>query len=212
MLIRTLILCLSLLFGLAACLPTRHPLGIDDADWQAMSSDQRLEAQEKQAEFEHAERVRKAEQTAAPAADATRQPVQPEARRPAANYGERVQCVLSQPKVLVAGKWRPVEATVLDVTRGQVMEFSLAEPAGQKGRIHLLGFARFDGQILTLCPGAEANRHEGCVRVLGTFEDFRRGIDQSIEAAGFLRSKLHCHLGPGAGMPAQLISAKSIEK
>ena len=215
---RTLILPLSLLFVLAGCLPTRHPLGINDEDWQVMSLEQRLEAQEKQAELEHADRVRKAEQKAAPEAEATRQPLQPlqaETRRaPAApvRYGERLQCVLSQAKVRIADKWRPVESTVLDVSRGQVTEFTLAEPAGQKGRLPLNGFARFDGQILTICPSADENRREGCTRVLGTFEDFRRGIDQSIEAAGFLRSKLHCHLGPGTGMPAQLVSARPVEK
>jgi|APIni6443716594_1056825.scaffolds.fasta_scaffold102716_2 hypothetical protein len=210
-----LILPMSLLFFLAGCLPTRHPLGISDEDWQVMSLDQRLQAQEKQAEFEHADRVRKAEQKAAPESEAVRQPVQPEARRaPAApvRYGERLQCVLSQAKVRIADKWRPVESTVLDVSRGQVAEFTLVEPSGQKGRLSLMGFARFDGQILTLCPSADENRREGCARVLGTFEDFRRGIDQSVEANGFLRSRLHCHLGPGAGMPPQLISAKSGEK
>jgi hypothetical protein len=218
MTLRHFILPVSLACVLAACLPTRHPLGISDEDWQVMSLDQRLRAQEKQAEFEHADRVRKAEQKAAPEAEAARQPVQPvqaEVRRAPggpARYGERLQCVLTQARVLIADKWRPVESTVLDVSRGQVTEFTLAEPASQKGRLPLMGFARFDGQILTLCPSADENRREGCVRVLGTFEDFRRGIDQSVEAAGFLRSKLHCHLGPGAGMPAQLVSAKSGDK
>jgi hypothetical protein len=220
MLMRAFLPSLSLLFLLAGCLPTRHPLGISDEDWQVMSLEQHLKAQEKQAELEHADRVRKAEQKAAPEAEATRQPVQADARRAPlssspsspARYGERLQCVLSQAKVRIADKWRPVESTVLDVSRGQVTEFTLAEPAGQKGRLPLIGFARFDGQILTICPSADESRREGCVRILGTFEDFRRGIDQSIEAAGFLRSKLHCHLGPGAGMPAQLISAKSGDK
>ena len=44
-----------------------------------------------------------------------------------------------------------------------------------------------------------------CLRLLGTFEDYRRGIEQTVAAPDFLRGHLRCTLAPGEGMPPRLI-------
>lgn len=193
---------LACLFALAACAP-RYPLDIPEAQWQGMTTEQRLHAQEKQAELDSAAERRRAAEARAREAEAARKQAELDTRRREARYGERVQCVLSEAEAHLGGRWRSVEPVALDLVRGVELAFDLAERGGDGLRYRTTAHADFDGQTLRICreAGADHRDGQGCARLLGTFNDYRRGLDQGVEAARFLRGRMRCDLVPGPGMP-----------
>jgi hypothetical protein len=195
-LISTLIL---VIVGLSACGP-HYPLGIAEEQWLNMNTEQRLQAQEKQAELNKAKAERQAAEARAREAEATRQRIELETRRREARYGERVQCVLSKAEVKLGGKWRDIEPVAVDLVQGMELAFNLTE-LGKSYRTQ--GYAQFDGQSVDLCRDAGGDRRNSnyCASVLGTTADFQRGINQHIDSPNFLRGHLHCDLMPAQGMP-----------
>lgn len=189
---------------LSAC-GTYHPLDIPDEQWQVMNTDQRLQAQHKQAELDQIAAERQVAEARAREAEAAQKAAQLEIRRQQARYGERLQCVISASEARLGGKWRGTESVALDVVQGLEAEFTIAEPANKTWRYRTSGYAYFDGQTLALCRNSAQQAGNLCARVLGTFEDFRRGVNQPVEVPGFLRGHLHCNLAPGSGMPQRLI-------
>jgi hypothetical protein len=201
-----LLLSLALLaiggFGCATDGASRRPLGIPEQDWSALTPEQRLQAHFKQVEVNQAERKQKQ-------AEATKVEAEPRKTEPRDNapfgvaYGERVQCLASPLSVHHGGKWHKAEPLVIDVAGAQVAEVSLtaAEPAG-KEIPRRIAHASFTGKLFSLCPSGDAPTKAACVQLLGTFEDYRRGISQTVDKPNFVRGKLRCTLGPGDGMPA----------
>lgn len=189
-------------FVLVGCTAS-HPLGIPDTQWQDMNTEQRLQAQQKQAELDRAAEQQRAADARAREAEAIRQTAELEARRRDARYGERVQCVFSDAEAHLGGKWRNVEPVAMDLVQGMEVAFNLVEPSGHTMRYRTVAYARFDGQTLSLCRDAGNDRRNpsACVRVLGTFADYRRGIDQRIDSERYLRGRLRCDLAPAQGAP-----------
>lgn len=191
-----------LLFALAGCAAS-YPLGIPESQWQTMSTEQRFQAQQKQAELDRAAAEQRAADARAREAEAVRQTAELDARRRDAKYGDRVQCVFSDAEAHLGGKWRSIEPVALDLVRGMEVALNLTEPSSHRVSYRTPAYARFDGQTLSLCRDADNDRRNqsACVRVLGTFADYRRGIDHHIDSANFLRGRLHCDLAPAQGMP-----------
>lgn len=200
------LLLVTMIVAMTSCAP-RYPLGIPEAEWHAMTAEQRLQAHEKQAELQQAAAERRAAEARAREEEAARQQAELIALRRQARYGERLQCVLEPVEARLFRSWRQVEPVALDVVVGAEQPFSLREPADRSTRRSSTGYATFDGQVLTICRDSQSNnpslRH--CLRLLGTFEDFRRGISQTVEAPDFLRGRLRCNLAPGEGMPPRMI-------
>ena len=84
-----------------------------------------------------------------------------------------------------------------DLVAGYEQPLQLQEVDRRGVRYSNRAFARFDGQQLTLCQQPQGKAYTGrCVRELGTFADYRRGIQREVEADQFLRGRLRCSLVP----------------
>lgn len=186
------LLCCAVLTGCSS-----YPLGMAEAEWLRLTPEQQLQAREKQLEHDRlAEQRRKAEADARQL-EAQRQTAELQARRQDARYGERLQCVLQPAQAWLNRQWRPVEPLALDLVAGYEQALVLQEADRRTVRYSGRAFARFDGQQLTLCQQPQVQRHPGrCVRELGTFADYRRGIHREVEADQFLRGRLRCSLVP----------------
>lgn len=196
---------LALLF-LAGCGP-HYPLDIPEGEWMEMSSRERQRAREKQAELEKAREKRRAAEAEARAAESLKWLKRREASRDKARYGDRVQCVLSGAKAYVWGEWRSIEPVALDIVRGMVLDFDIQEAGEGAFGFQEKAFAGFDGQTLGLCPEKDMVQRNSpsCARVLGTFEEYARGIKKRIGAEEFIKGQIRCDLAPGKGMPERLI-------
>ena len=209
------VLCFLLLFLvliLSACAP-RHPLNIDDKDWQALSPQQRLQALEQQAQLDLAREQRRsaeAQQHEAQArqreAEAARQQAELEKLRCQARYGDRVHCVLEHAERYRSRRWEPIEPLAFDLIRHIELTAAMIEQRQSHQRIQGTVYAVFDGQTVSLCDrqSADSGRRQ-CLKLVGVFEDYRRGIRQQLVAPDFLRGELRCSLAPAEGMPLQLM-------
>lgn len=200
-----ILLFLPLLF-LVGC-GTHYPLDIPEGEWMEMSSRERQRAREKEAELEKAREKRRAAEAEARAAESLKWLKRREATREKARYGDRVQCVLSGAKAYVWGEWRSIEPVALDIVRGMVLDFDIQEAEEGDFGFQEKGFAGFDGQTLSLCPEKDMVQRNSpsCARLLGTFEEYARGIKKRIGVDEFIKGKIRCDLAPGKGMPERLI-------
>lgn len=180
---------------LVAC--ASHPLGIGDEEWQQLTPAQRLHARETQFEHDRAAEQRRAAEAVAREAEARQQATELETRRWEARYGERVQCVLQPAEAWLNRKWREIEPMAFDLVSGSEQVLPLREGGGRYVRYNSRAYARFDGQQLTLCQYAAHESNRGrCLRLLGTFADYRHGIHRQVAAEHFLRGRLRCGLVP----------------
>ncbi|ADU66401.1 hypothetical protein Selin_1671 [Desulfurispirillum indicum S5] len=198
---------------LSAC-GTKLPLGMDEAEWNTLSSQQRLDARAKQAELDQAREQRRtaeaqqqAAQTRLRELEAARQLAELEKFRCEARYGDRVQCVLHEAQIYRSRQWQSVQPIALDVVRGTEVEAAVHQQSERSLRTIDSVFGTFDGQTFTICrdSGSRSLSQHNCIRLVGTFEDFRRGINRPVEAPEFLRGKLRCSLAPAEGMPSEII-------
>lgn len=190
---------LCLLFAslllLTAC-ATRHPLGMDEAQWQALSAEQRLAAQVQQAELERAAQERRAAEARAREAEAQRRQAELDERRRTAVYGERVQCIVDPAEAYLGGKWRSIEALAVDLVQGTPVDVTLHSNDHRSLRYRASAQARFDGLTVSLCQGtgSAGSAASHCAGVSGTQADYRRGLTRRIDAKRFLRGQLRCDL------------------
>lgn len=140
------------IFVLSGCAAS-HPLGIPDTQWHAMNTEQRLQAQKKQAELDRAVEEQLAAEAHAREAEAVRQSAELEARRRDARYGERVQCTFSDAEAHIGGKWRNVEPVAMDLVPGMEVVLNLIEQSSRTFRYRSKAYASFDGQTLSMLPG-----------------------------------------------------------
>lgn len=185
---------------------SRHPLGIPDEQWQAMTAEQQIQARQQQAELDRARAEQRAEEARARAAKAEAQKAELERRRQDARYGERVQCVLSDGEVKLRREWDRIHPVALDLVRGYEEEFSMEAASDRMRGFTAEGYALFDGQTVYLCrmPYEDTYRQDDCVRVSATMREFQRGVVQSVNAPDFLRGRIRCDLPP-EGEPGRII-------
>ncbi|EHQ53586.1 hypothetical protein ECTPHS_13018 [Ectothiorhodospira sp. PHS-1] len=197
---RTILVVLALVVFTAGC-ATRYPLGIPEEQWVSLSLEEQIRAREAQAALDQAQAERRAAEARAREAQAAREQAELEMRRREARYGERVQCVLTSAEGRLGGRWRPLEPLAVDLVQGMEMPFQLMTTA-DGGRYRGQGHAYFDGTTVSLCSvRGQHDRDPGaCARLLGTFEDYRRGLRSEVSSERFIRGQLRCHLGPGAGV------------
>lgn len=196
--VTALVLSLSLLL-ITACGPY-HPLGIDDAQWQNLSAEQRLAAQLQQAELDRAREARRAAEAHAREAEAQRHRAELETRRREAAYGDRVQCILDEAEARLGGQWRSIEPVAMDLVRDFAIDLSLTSLSQRNLRHRSNAHAHFDGLTVSICegPSRSAPLRSHCAQLRGTHADYHRGLSATIEAERFLRGQLRCDLVPAA--------------
>ena len=201
---------LFLLIGAALVLTgcaASHPLAIPDDEWAAMTPEQRTRAYEKQAELDRAAQARRAQEAEARREAEQRRREAIEERRRNARYGDILQCVLKKARVRFWDDWERIEPVAFTVVRGQVMPVVLNEE-GSGMRMRGKAWVGFDrnGQVLAVCRNKfEPEELRGCARVVGTFEMFRKGVQERIEVRDFLKGALRCDFAPTGDMPPRLI-------
>ena len=196
---------LMVVIGLAGCIAT-NPLAIPDDEWQLMTAEQRLQARIKQAELDDARAQARAEAAAAQQQADAQAAAQLKQQQADARYGDRLQCVLSEAQARLNRKWRDLEPLALDLLKDQPVQLTLSEASDSWRRYSTTAEARFDGQTLSLCPTSAITRinpHD-CLLVLGTFEDYRQGIERAAAQSDFVRGHLRCALAPTADMPQRI--------
>ena len=201
---------LILTFALLAGCGSRYPLDIPEAQWEAMTPQEQLEARQEQAKLDRAAEERRTTEARAREAQAKKWLKDLEASREDARYGERLQCVLSPAQAYIGRSWREIEPLALDVVKGMVLKLDLKEADDGVFRYSTEAYAGFDGQTLSICPEEDyvQKNDPKCARVLATFEQYRKGVETTIKASDFLRGKIVCDLVPGEGMPKRLILEK----
>ncbi|HKJ76121.1 MAG TPA: hypothetical protein VKA64_02870, partial [Gammaproteobacteria bacterium] len=176
-------------------------------EWTAMTPEQRTRAYEKQAELDRAAQARRAQEAEARREAERRRREAIEERRRNAGYGDILQCVLKKARVRFWDDWERIEPVAFSVVRGQVMPVALREEGDgvRRSGKAWVGFDR-NGQVLAVCRNKfEPDELRGCARVVGTFEMFRQGVQERIEARDFLKGTLRCDFAPTEDMPPRII-------
>lgn len=190
-LFKTFLLSLLVVFLLTAC--ASYPLDMSEDQWLALTPEQQYDAQLKQAELDRQREARRLAEQQKREQALRDQQAQLELARENAKYGERLQCVLQDSELYVSKKWRAGDPIALDLLVNQP-----AQPLKQStvdGRNGFTHYARFDGQILSLCRN-ENSRRQDCALMLGTFTDYHRGFQQTISQDKWLRGQMRCQFVP----------------
>lgn len=172
-----------LLAVLAGC--SFHPLGIDDAQWQSMSVEQRQQAYLEQARLDEAARERRALQHQ----EYMRQQEQAlqlrEQQLAQAGPGDLLECTLEQAQGDYGkNKWRAAQPLGLEILRGEVVQTELERLDRSYQRIALQ--MTFDGMRVQLCD----NRNS-CASMVATSGEFKRGKGALVNT-NKLRGRLFC--------------------
>ncbi|MBJ6909051.1 hypothetical protein JG661_07000 [Vibrio cholerae] len=176
---------------LTAC--ASYPLGMSEAQWLALTPEQQYDAQLKQAELDRQREARRLAEQQAREQALKEQQAQLELARENAKYGERVQCVLQNSELYFNKKWRASEPLALDLLAKQPAQ--AVKQSTADGRYGFTLYAQFDGQTLSLCRHENSRRQE-CALMLGTFNDYHRGLRQAIQQDNWLRGQLRCQFVP----------------
>ncbi|MBK1691984.1 LptM family lipoprotein [Ectothiorhodospira mobilis] len=180
----------------------RYPLDIPEEQWETMTSEQRLEARRQQAALDQARAEQRTAQARAREEEAARRRAELEVRRQEAGFGERVQCVLSHARAHLGGSWQSVQPLALDVVQGMEVGFEIQAVEDDWVRWQDKGYAHFDGTRLTLCPRPDQYQDHAaaCAQLVGTTNDYRRGLRGQVEGHRFLRGRLRCDLHPASAV------------
>lgn len=180
---RWLILASALL--LTAC-ATTYPLGMSEDEWNRLNPAQQLDARQKQAAIDQAERERRAHAARLAAEEERRQQELHQARLRNAQPGEIVQCVLEDAEGYFGSEWRAAEPTGFTVLRGFSEHVTIAQQDRQSRRV--TAEARFDGAKVELC---RPNRNE-CAVLAATQNQLQRGVQRTINLDRVVRGTLYC--------------------
>ncbi len=102
-------------------------------------------------------------------------------------------CVLQNSELYFNKKWRASEPLALDLLAKQPAQ--AVKQSTADGRYGFTLYAQFDGQTLSLCRHENSRRQE-CALMLGTFNDYHRGLRQTIQQDNWLRGQLRCQFVP----------------
>lgn len=182
-----------LLIGLAAC--SSYPLNMSEQEWKQLSTAEQAEARKEQARLDQVTEMRRAEQARLRAEEKERERLDLERRKNNAAYGERVQCVFKNAEFKNSKNWIPAEPLGFDLVVGESQSIYIESRADIKKRNGRTGYAQFDGQTVSICRyDGSATSARGCVRLVGTTNDFARGYEQRVSSSEFVRGSLRCSL------------------
>jgi hypothetical protein len=176
---------------LAGC-ASKYPLGMDEAEWLALSAEEKLDARKQQAEIDEARALRRAAEVQARAEERRRYEAFQSMARSTASPGSRVQCLLTG-EVRAGGQWRDASPAWVDIVAGWRDEVAVTS---RDGRFTHIGYAGFDGVTVRICP-TELDLEWGakrCAEVTATPQAYRRGLDREGLVEGVWRGQIQCDL------------------
>ena len=185
---------LVLSLGLMACGPY-HPMGISDEEWQTLSPELRMQAREQQVKVDKARAAERAEKARIRAEQEARQQAIVDERRANPQYGERVQCVLTNAEARLSSQWRSIETVAVDLVVGETKSMDVRHLRDGRTRYSRTGYASFDGQRVNMCLHAHSSPSSNqCASLIATTRQFDRGISQNISSKDFVRGAMRCDL------------------
>ena len=180
----------------AACM-SNYPLGMDEAEWLALSPAQKLSAREKQAELDFKERARREAEREREKQREIRQAAERQAYVDTlydrGSFGDLLRCTVKGAYVDFHPGWREVEPLTFTLARRE--QKLLTVQGGGKQRTIWSQFSE-DGSTVTLCssdPKESNSQLRKCGKLNGSFDDFRRGISGNMVAKDALKGSIECY-------------------
>lgn len=180
------LLTIPLLLLLSAC--AFYPLNMTEAEWLALTPQQRVEAREKQQRLDAEARLAREQQAFQQEQLRLQQEALRLQRLQSAAYGERVQCVLRDGMGFIGGKWRPVQPQAVDLLAGDTFEVDLLDAESEYR--HLTVLMSFDGQTVRVCDQYQ----QRCASLASTTRGYERGERAAINVDRAVRATLMCDL------------------
>jgi hypothetical protein len=182
----------TLCIALTACMP-RYPLGMSEAQWNAMTPSQQQAAIEKQAKKD-------AEQQRLQAIEARKQAEAEKKRRAelAALYnsgrmGDVIDCEISGGVADFYPGWKQIENVRFSLARSEIQEIEFREKGGRRTQDAFVGFDTRGDRIRVCRRANNISSGYGCGEISGSYGDFERGISVSLNVEGLMNSNtLYC--------------------
>ena len=166
-----------------------NPLGMSDAEWEALTPQQQLVARTKQAELDEQARLRREQARIAKEAEQARL----ENLRHNAPRGEVVQCTLTNARARFAhNEWHPAQPMAVAIHRSEDRRQVSVAQEGRPSRNVSLHMG-FDGMVVKVCRWYDRD----CAVLAGTDRDYNRGHSGRIQVPDLVEGTLSCSF-PGA--------------
>ena len=166
-----------------------NPLGMSDAEWEALTPQQQLVARTKQAELDEQARLRRQQAQIAKEAEQARL----ENLRHNAPSGEVVQCTLTSARARFAhNEWHPAQPMAVAIHRSEdrrQVRIAQEDRPSRAATLHM----GFDGMIVKVCRWYDRD----CAVLAGTNRDYNRGHSSHIRVPDLVDGTLSCSF-PGA--------------
>ena len=200
--LRALLACSVVL--LTAC--TSYPLGMNEAEWLALTPAQQLEARTQQAELSRQkEEVRSQERIALAAIDAERERADLERidrLRASAGPGDAVECVTEGAVVDYKPGWHGTHPATALLVRGERREIVLRPSDGHQKEKAVWFWFSAEGMQAALClsePKSAVRLGSDCFVVAGTSGDFARGVETVVPQSDWFIGRFRCQSDFGRG-------------
>lgn len=173
---------------LSAC--TFYPLNMTEAEWLALTPEQRLEAREAQQRLNAEARQAREQQALQQEQLRLQQEALRLQRLQSAEYGERLQCVLREGTGYIGGQWRPLQPLAVELLSGDAFELELRDVESDYRQVKVV--MSFDGQTVRVCDAYQ----QRCANLVSTTRGYERGERASIQLERTVRATLLCDLPP----------------
>lgn len=175
------------MFVLVGC--SSNPLGMSDAEWEALTPQQQLVARTKQAELDEQERLRRQQARIAKEAEQARL----ENLRHNAPRGEVVQCTLTNARARFArNEWHSAQPLAVAIHRSEdrrQVRIAQEDRPSRAATLHM----GFDGMTVKVCRWYDRD----CAVLAGTDRDYNRGHSSHVRVPDLVDGTLSCSF-PGA--------------
>ena len=170
-------------FVLAGC--ASNPLGMSDAEWEALSPSEKVEARVQQEKLNAAEMERRAEKRRQEAAKER----ELQDLRQNAPYGDVVQCTLTNAKAKFSGDWHPAQSVSVELHESEDRRQVRIAQADRPTRGETLHMG-FDGMNVKVCKWYNRD----CDVMAGSERSYERGATKRISVDGLVEGTLRCTL------------------
>lgn len=183
---RTITLFISaVIIGLSAgC--SINPLGIHDAEWETMTTEQRMVARERQAVLDKARIEQRTAQLLAQREREAEAVAEQERLRQSALPGDRVQCIIENGTAYINRNWRAINPVAFELVRGTTTQFTMTDTGKRR---FSYGYASFDGVNIQLCNTQDSN---SCTTISGTTRQFQQGVSVTVSVDRMVRGLMRC--------------------